>query len=634
MAAILMVGCTSGTDKRNGHLPQPSDSLYTEERALKGYGENPERALLMIDSAEMAGNISAPRASLLRAKVYGLAYQGERLDTARQICEALIAGDFAKDDADKREDVLSLLVAINRRCRDDEQYLHWATLLADHCRQQGEKAGTDGQRQTYETEALRTEAEIGLVLTHLGKRQEGEQKLKAVIRQLDGEGSVDRLDACIVAIRRLITVYREQGTPSEIIPLAERILEKLDHYEQHPQDYAEDSYHLPADSSHHAGFIDFYRSQAWGYLAEAYSLTPNPSRRGEGSIYSQRGESTYGLSAPLPTAGGVGGGADSDSARYYLSLFEQSSYGQSYDGRMMIAPTWCLLGDYQKMNAIYDEAAARMGADTLCALYAEILRSRAMAADAQGRHSDCWRRYADLRQMLNDSLQASKAHEYAASYHHQEQQRQIEREQAANHAKNIVIIAVLVVALLLCVIAVILYRQKCRLRRKNSVLIDQISEAVGYKKMYEELKFAAEASQPPGQAGKQPSGAPAAHKAPDLASLSDAGLFNALSDVIIRERLYLDPSFERQTLVDRFHISQHRVGNAFSQGSEHDSLPDFIRGLRLEHACQLLRERPDMSISDVAAASGFTNLTTFGRDFRKKFDITPSAYRNQVAGKA
>ena len=76
MAAILMVGCTSGTDKRNGHLPQPSDSLYTEERALKGYGENPERALLMIDSAEMAGNISAPRASLLRAKVYGLACQG------------------------------------------------------------------------------------------------------------------------------------------------------------------------------------------------------------------------------------------------------------------------------------------------------------------------------------------------------------------------------------------------------------------------------------------------------------------------------------------------------------------------------------------------------------------------------
>ena len=39
------------------------------------------------------------------------------------------------------------------------------------------------------------------------------------------------------------------------------------------------------------------------------SPTPDPSRGGEGSIYSQGGDSTEGLSTPLPPAGGVGGEA-------------------------------------------------------------------------------------------------------------------------------------------------------------------------------------------------------------------------------------------------------------------------------------------------------------------------------------
>jgi AraC-like DNA-binding protein len=39
------------------------------------------------------------------------------------------------------------------------------------------------------------------------------------------------------------------------------------------------------------------------------SLTPDPSRGGEGSEYSQGGDSAAELSTPLPTAGGVGGGA-------------------------------------------------------------------------------------------------------------------------------------------------------------------------------------------------------------------------------------------------------------------------------------------------------------------------------------
>ena len=80
-------------------------------------------------------------------------------------------------------------------------------------------------------------------------------------------------------------------------------------------------------------------------------------------------------------------------------------------------------------------------------------------------------------------------------------------------------------------------------------------------------------------------------------------------------------------LSDRFHLNDHLIGTAFAQGSSYKSLPEFIRSLRLEHACGLLRERPDLSISEVATASGFSNLNVFSRYFKAKYMMTPTDFR-------
>lgn len=88
-------------------------------------------------------------------------------------------------------------------------------------------------------------------------------KIDEAIRQLDAPGSIDRMDAFIIAVKRKITVLNDQGRHAEVIPLAQRILDRLDHYEQHAKDYAEDSYRLswsdkPADRDR---YIDFSRAQ-------------------------------------------------------------------------------------------------------------------------------------------------------------------------------------------------------------------------------------------------------------------------------------------------------------------------------------------------------------------------------------
>ena len=111
--------------------------------------------------------------------------------------------------------------------------------------------------------------------------------------------------------------------------------------------------------------------------------------------------------------------------------------------------------------------------------------------------------------------------------------------------------------------------------------------------------------------------------------MTDQELLAFLCDAIRKEQLFTDPTFGRQTLVERYKVSDRSIGAAFALV---DGLPGFVRDVRLEHACQLLTEHPEMSIGDIAAASGFSSPIVFNRAFKAKHEITPTFYREQVRG--
>lgn len=54
---------------------------------------------------------------------------------------------------------------------------------------------------------------------------------------------------------------------------------------------------------------------------------------------------------------------------------------------------------------------------------------------------------------------------------------------------------------------------------------------------------------------------------------------------------------------------------------------DFIRNTRLRQAAHLLKEK-NLSIAEVAYATGFNSTSTFSTSFKKLFGVTPSAYAN------
>ena len=601
-ALLTLVDCGDGKSVRQ--LSHLGDTPYQQDTILETYATNPERALTLLDSALLLGNISEYRGQVIRARIYSKSLVVQRQDSAILICKELLGHDSVRNEPSEQENILDLLIATSRAKPDYEQYMYWSTQKAGLCQQQGQ-----------ETERWRTEADIGLVMTHLGQEDAGLAKLDEAISHLDAPGSIDRMDAFIVAVKRMINALNAQRRYEEVIPLAQRILDRLDHFESHVNDYAEDSYRLSWNDnpSERDRYLDFSRAQAWGFMAIAYSHTQNPPK-GEESRY---------LSL----------------AKKYLSLFDNSGYGKTFSARRFIAPTQMALGMYDEALVTYDELERRMAGDTLNEDYAIILRSRAIAAREKGNFAEALgyqTRYANLSKAVSDSLHRSEAHEYAARYHDQEQKLEIAQMNAESQRKTIIIWAAVIIIMLISIFAAWLLRQWRVIRRKNLVLVEQIGEAIEYKEKYEAIADNRKNSSDT----KREKAVPVTPTTPAIESdqlslddISDDELFRRLRHAIKREHLYLDPNLDRQKVMDIFQLSKRRVGAAFAQGSEFASLADFIRDCRLEYSCNLLVTRPDLSIKEVAAKSGFNYASTYSTDFKNRYTMTPSNYRELKAKK-
>ena len=573
--ALFAASCANNTDNGIKYEPQPGDTIYTAKSVLAIFDRNPERALQMLDSAVIVGNVDADLAKMLRAKILCQSTADLHFDEALQICEALMQSDFV-DNPNNRENVLDLLITITRRRGDNEQWIRWSTEKVELCRQQGD-----------ETEALRTEAEIGFSLAKLGEEERGLAKISGVIGALDEQRHFNEMDACIIALKRKINLLDMLDRPESIIPLAQRIIEKIDDYREHRDEYADDSFRMPPSDEQFNSYCNFYTAQAYCFLAKAYADM-----------------------------------GQHDNARHYLSLFEDSDYGKTFSGRMMASNTWRVLGDYDKMLTIYDVADVRFGTDTMNIDFSSMLYNRAIAAEAAGDYQTAtsyWHRYENIKKTLDRKQQEGQAFHYAARYKLQEERMNTEREQAkAKHNKSLAYAGFILVIISICFIIRLLIQRRA-INRKNRVLTEQMMESMKYKK---EISNNSKLHTPNSKLKTQ-----------DVEELDDEQLFDYLSNIVRNEELFLNPNFGRQVLIDRFHLTDRRVGAAFAHGGSHNSLPDFIRDLRLEYACQLMTNNPTMSISDVATASGFSNLTVFGRDFKRKYEVTPTYFRSQMTAK-
>ena len=222
----------------------------------------------------------------------------------------------------------------------------------------------------------------------------------------------------------------------------------------------------------------------------------------------------------------------------------------------------------------------------------------------------------------------SDAAELAVAYDTQGKERQIAEEQARNRLYTTISISVSIGALLILGFAIFVFRLWRITKEKNRILAQQITEAVEYREKLREQKK----EQKKIQEAKDESDAKAGLSISDLTTLDDEQLFLCLRDMIENEQLFLQPDFGRQTLIDRTGLTKECIGAAFSQGCDRSSLPAYVRELRLDHAIRLMNDRPSITVEQVCQCSGFTSADTFTRNFRTKYGMTPTAYKQTLSG--
>lgn len=146
-----------------------------------------------------------------------------------------------------------------------------------------------------------------------------------------------------------------------------------------------------------------------------------------------------------------------------------------------------------------------------------------------------------------DYMKKRGRYQEAAIYHEKEQQQTIMQQQAENTRQEAIILIIVLVLIAVATLAAVVLRKNRIIHRKNQSLTQQITEAMIYKERY--MQQMAESTR-------------SADKPTDPDKLTDEQLFQYINDIIVRERLFLNQNFDRQTIMDRFQLSKERVGAA------------------------------------------------------------------------
>lgn len=557
-----------------------AEALSLQDSAMLIHDKEPERALSMIDSAEAIGSTSPYMADFLRAKIYAQSNSIDiDKDTALVMLKSLLDNDSTKiagqAGIDRRIEVLSLLTGTCRHREDYIDYLNYASQLSDLYKLNGSKA-----------DALRTDADLGYIMTIIGRRDEGVQLIDNAISSLKGDKSMDRLDAFIVSSKRKIFVLNDEGDYEGVINLAKDIIAEIDRYESSPSEYAEDNYRLPPIGLDRKRWSNFYRAQAQCYAANAHSL-----------------------SKPAQT----------DSAAKYIRLFRASDYGKTVNGRWMAIPASAALGDWDEVNSLLDIIESQNTVNPSPSRYSRILYYRALEANAGGRVKEAYelmREHAELSEKLNREESDEDLRKLSAEYSAKENEFKLRQAENASRTQSIILALMLIAGILSLSFTLRFRKQRISLEEKNKVLakvIEKYSETMNIEPQEEDTANESAAD----EEDDAPAGGP------------DQELFARIDGVIRSEKLYANKLLQRQDIIDRFGISRHALNDLFNNYANGQSFPGYINSIRLQEALFMLKNEPGMSITAIAEAVGFTPAN-LREQFKCRFGMTPAEYRQSI----
>lgn len=184
-----------------------------------------------------------------------------------------------------------------------------------------------------------------------------------------------------------------------------------------------------------------------------------------------------------------------------------------------------------------------------------------------------------------------------------------ERSIAKYHERHIIIIASAVVLL---VFILLMLRQYWVVRRKNKRMMGLIRQMTGYREVIIHNGDSDE------MGNNMTSDVP----------LEEYKRFKEVDKRIMKEHLFANPEFGREDLMRLLGVDKNRLPKLIHSIAG-TNVPGYINSKRMEYAVTLLNTHTDYTFEAIAEACGISP-TTFIRNFKAAYDMTPSDYRKQL----
>ena len=299
-----------------------------------------------------------------------------------------------------------------------------------------------------------------------------------------------------------------------------------------------------------------------------------------------------------------------DSADHYASLYWATPYGKQNQGQRL-KTYFKFSGKYEEGLRVTEDYLARCSqqADTINRQYISLLHEGEDYNVALGRYQQAYslsRRASVVADSLNARDMQQKAMEYAEQFESQEKDHQIALQQ-----RHVVALLTLVVFILV-VLAILMFFMR-RIRHKNRDLQNVIGSLEQKQKLLGRI-------------------IPTASAQPQDNDDDDLQEFLKMEQVIDEQKTYLNPAANIDMVMEKAGYNRRTSTRLIQQFAANNTRLDYLNQKRVEYAAQLLLSDPSLPSKEVGVRSGFYEDSTFRRNFKKFYGVTPATYRSLHTG--
>lgn len=569
---LLVLPTLSGCGRTSHNVPEElSDaSIYSEDSAMAIFVRNPDRALTLLDSAVLVGNLSPARHQYLEAMVW---YNGKlRPDTCITLCQQLLekrpwSGNFDVHDPVIFETIIYSLMATAAFTEEDYP------LIID-CAQKG--VALAHGREDLKAEESDLTSRYGYALCEMGQIDAGLAAYRRADSLIAGKDSWECLITYSNISKRNIATLKEIGRYDEAESAAHNVIARMDRLMTDPSRFEGIPSGMLADSTTLRSFVDYSLLPVYSYLSDIALSQGN-----------------------------------TEESQHWVDLFLNSPLSDKHLESLNIIRSMIQLGRIQEARQRLAEIHAdyQTGRDTLTRKYQELIEQEAFANAASNDYKSAYLLEC-LAKVIEDSVEIQedeqKLHQLATRFKLQEEQ--LLRQKAESRVRFWYTIAVASTALVLLLIALFRWHDVRRKYHESKQELEKTSQALD--EAHGRIKQL--------QIDIIESGEPS--------NVSEKEIYRRCLLLMSDSHCYEDTELSLDTMAKRVFTNRTYLSNAITHFTGLN-FRSWLASYRIERAKEILEKNPEVTIDELSAHVGFESRSTFYRQFQ---NITGQTIREYI----